>query len=254
MIGSLGILASWPYPLVTSASYADEVLADSPVGHWRLDDSSGTTAVDSSGNGRDGLRNGATYNQSGLINDGTCYDFDGSNDRVYFNDAAWMDTEFTDKLTVEAWINLDAYPPSGDYSCIVARYQGGLHGRVFLMRVNNDGTVSFIVWPNGVDGAGSASTTVCSIGTTYHVVGTYDGAYTNIYVNGSEEAPDDAGAVGSFAGETLNMFIGAMNNGTHATADAAMRFFNGRIDEVAIYNTALSPARIAAHYQAGSGA
>jgi hypothetical protein len=76
------------------------------------------------------------------------------------------------------------------------------------------------------------------------VVGTYDGATQRLYVNGSEVA--GAPLTGAITVNANALDLGSWREGSEP--------FNGTIDEVAVYAGALSAARVAAHYQAGSGA
>ncbi len=76
-----------------------------------------------------------------------------------------------------------------------------------------------------------------------HLVGTYDGANWKLYRNGAEVA-SQAAAVGALAVNGADWAIGSLGNGW---ADN----FAGDIDEVAIYDKALTLSQIAAHYTAG---
>jgi len=77
-------------------------------------------------------------------------------------------------------------------------------------------------------------------GNWVHLVGTYDGANWRLFRNGAPVATN-AAAVGALPVDAGDWAIGSTGNGW---ADS----FTGSIDEVAIYNVALSPSRIAAHY------
>ncbi|HMO65124.1 MAG TPA: LamG domain-containing protein [Verrucomicrobiota bacterium] len=79
-----------------------------------------------------------------------------------------------------------------------------------------------------------------------HLAGTYDGTAWRLFRNGAEVASSPA-AQGAFPVPNGDWAIGAAGNGW-------VELFAGLIDEVAIYPQALTPARIAAHYAAGSAA
>ena len=78
-----------------------------------------------------------------------------------------------------------------------------------------------------------------SINTTYHLSATYDGSNMHLYLNGI-----DSGATASTKDitNTARLLV--------AGTDKTGRNFLGQIDEVAIYNTALSQARVQAHVAA----
>jgi hypothetical protein len=75
----------------------------------------------------------------------------------------------------------------------------------------------------------------------HHFVATYDGSTTRIYLDGSLAASQPA-ALGLNA-TTASLWVGASAFDTAA-------YFNGIVDEVAVYGTALSAGRITAHYHA----
>ena len=74
-----------------------------------------------------------------------------------------------------------------------------------------------------------------------HVVATYDGATMRCYINGTQV--DSWASTRSISAHTQPMHVGDFSDFGSA--------FDGQIDEVAIYGTALSVARIQAHYAAG---
>jgi hypothetical protein len=78
-------------------------------------------------------------------------------------------------------------------------------------------------------------------GQTYHVAGTYDGTTMRLYLNGVQVAT--TALTGAVTQNTNTLTIGSW--------DGSSEFLRGSIDEVAVYGTALSAARIAAHNTAG---
>ncbi|HZV74163.1 MAG TPA: LamG domain-containing protein, partial [Conexibacter sp.] len=79
-------------------------------------------------------------------------------------------------------------------------------------------------------------------GGTYHVVGTFDGTTQRLYVNGTQVA--SAPLSGSATITPRWLFVGSW--------DGSSEFFSGTIDEPAVYNAVLSPARVSTHYRAGT--
>ena len=84
-------------------------------------------------------------------------------------------------------------------------------------------------------------TQTLNTGTTYHIVATYNGSTMRLYVNGAE--------VGTGRAKTGNMRNSAqpLRIGAFSSAD----YWDGAIDEAAVYSTALPAATILAHYNAG---
>ena len=121
---------------------------------------------------------------------------------------------------------------SGTLPCL----HPGRRNPKFVFTLYNSGTSSY--------GPDLASTTTVAAATTYHVVGTYDGAMMRIYVNGVLE-----GTAARSARSTTPAFGGVLAGGGWGTLPSPA--FNGRLDEIAIYGTALTTARVQAHYTKG---
>jgi hypothetical protein len=88
----------------------------------------------------------------------------------------------------------------------------------------------------------NARSGLISTGTAYHVVGTFDGATTRLYVNGAEVASAAYTTPAPVTGTELT--IGSYDGGAN--------FFHGVVDEVAVYNQALTPQAIQRHHLAGT--
>ena len=221
-----------------STTYRDRVLATSGlVSYWRLGEAAGaTTAADAKGTNPGTYQNGVVLGRPGLItgDTNTAADFDGVNDQVLVRDAASLD--MTSRISIEAWVKIDALPPAGQVKTLVTKssssYELTLYdsnGRGSLaLRLN--GTLYSLVVPAGTFAAGGR----------YHVVGTYDGAATRLYVNGTQVA--SAARSGSIAVSTADLVIGS-SWGTDSV-DAIL-------DEVAVYNAALPATTVQDHYNAG---
>lgn len=212
-------------------SYSAEVLADSPLAWWSLGDAS-TTMADSSGNGRAGTHTSVSAT-TGIVAGATsgASAYGGSSSSVV-TDAAWMNTTV---VTAEAWVT---FPSNSGEHFVLARDNNGADlrwrldttGNVFRWIVNVGGTLK-------VCQSGTMSPT-----TLYHFVGTYDGTTLRLYVNGTELANLAAsGAVVATSGREIRL-------GLQSTGAAP---FAGTMDEAAVYGTALSAARVLAHYNAG---
>lgn len=226
-----------------TTSYTTEVLADSPWLYWKLDETSGTTASDSSGNGRNGTyTNSPTLNQTALINEGASVDFDGTNDYVKYT----LTSNFTGSFTMECWINNDTYSAyPGVFGGWTANSTGDYGTNLQLSNTGafdiNIARSNFTFWETNVGGYGSIST-----GTRYHVALVVDDtAHTaKLYINGTQTGSTitGLGAVG-LAANNKEIRVGSLG--------AIGGYWNGKIQGFAVYNTALSGARISAHYNAG---
>lgn len=221
-------------------SYSSEVLADSPLVYYRLGEASGSTLVDSSGNGRNGTYNGDyTLGQPGLTLDtDTAAAFaGGATAWTTTTYGAWMNSLTT--FTVEVWFRLSDI--AGGY--VAGRWPNSGGSQWFIVAGGDDNltTVARI----GGTQRNLASTYTRDTTTIYHVAMTYDGTTLRQYVNGVETAS------GAWSG-SMTTSTGVLHLGRIASATNS--FLPGTLDEFAMYGSALSAARILAHYTAGTDA
>lgn len=215
-------------------TYATEVAADSPYLWWRLGEASGTTAADTSGNGRTGTYNGSpTLGATGLVAGGdTAVQFDGTNDYVI---SAGLSTAVS-AFTVEAWFSGAA--PAGTDRCLVQR---GSSSSQFRIYVRTDGKIDCTVRNSGGSQTIVTSTAVVANGTARHICLVFSASTISVYIDG---ALDSTGSrSGSTTSANQEFYLGG--------AGAGVANLTGTIDELAYYTSALSGTRIAAHYAAG---
>jgi hypothetical protein len=219
-------------------SYSREVLADAPVSYWRLGESTGTTATDSKGGRHGTYVNGPDLGVDGAL--GADLDkavtFHGTNERV---EVPYADDLNPATFTLEAWARVDATAGFGTVASSWT-YVTSAAGSGFGIWADA-GHCYFYVADGKTDSAVDAPITANA---WTHTVATYDGTTMRLYINGLLSSSRTAG----YEPNTLSPFsIGG------ATYDGSGwgEFLDGSVDEVAIYSTALSPARIKAHYDAG---
>jgi hypothetical protein len=215
-----------------SPAYRNAVLADNPVAFWQLDESSGPLAADAALPAQNGTCENVTLGQpSAFPALGTCGLFNGTSSRVRIA----ADPAFalgTGDFSVEAWARTPV-TARGD----IFNYKNANDFGIFL---NNAGAGSIGGWHNGALPSFNAS-----LNEWHHIVYTRTSGLVRLYVDGTERG-SQANAQ-SFSANA-DMFLGA--NHTGAPGYAGTIWFNGWIDEVALYPSALSPARVIAHFQA----
>ncbi len=188
----------------------------------------GTTVADSSGQGNNGTVSNTTWTTSGKY--GSALVFNGTNAWVTVNDANSLD--LTTAVTVEAWI----FPTTstGGWRTIVSKERtGAVNGAYVLYSFSNPGPPQVYLSIGGTDRILSGPTQL-SINTWTHVAMTYDGTTIRLYLNGTQVA--SAAQTGTIATSTNPLRIGG--NSTWG------EYFQGTIDEVRVYNRALSGAEI----------
>jgi concanavalin A-like lectin/glucanase superfamily protein/uncharacterized protein DUF6298/collagenase-like protein with putative collagen-binding domain len=203
------------------------------VAAYGFEEGSGTILNDNSGNSNHGtLQNGPTWVTTGKF--GKALNFDGNNDLVAIPDSNSLD--LTTGMTLEAWV----YPTanmSGWDTIILKEYSSGL---VYALYANGDGNIpaTFISNNNTEHGISGGSTLPPN--TWSHVSATFNGSVIRLYINGTQVQ------MISFSGAIQTSGSGVGIGGNKLWANEG---FPGKIDEVRIYNRALSASEIATDMQ-----
>jgi hypothetical protein len=238
IIGGMIVLAIW----ATGKPAASQSCIPPPEGlvsWWAAEGD----AIDSLGPNHGMVYNGVNF-ADGVS--GRAFSFDGTNDYVEVPDAPSLNP--TSALTIEAWINPFSF--SGKYPALVkkAGLSGGksstTHGYSLEFL---DGQMIFGVYV-GMEWAVSPRGPV-PIGTNIwsHVAATYDGTYVRMYINGAEVGD------GTYKPGTITPSDNPLNIGRDpANPSDPDRYFDGLIDEVRVYNRALTAGEIGSIYQSGS--
>lgn len=237
-----GLLAVDAAPV--GAAYAAEVLADSPLGYWRLSETAGASLADETGTYDAVVTGSPTLDTPGRFGSGMT----GFTTTDYGITPTIGTLGNTPNVSFELWLKWTSTAIEDPFGVVSGNQIGFFHcnagdnetqnepGRVTFRRRNTSGK------------ARHSARNDLNDGEWHHVVGTQAGATADptLYVDG---VVDHGGlwthaSVGA-AAFTRGFAIGASNgNGT------ITRPFSGVVDEVAVYNVALSGARVAAHYAA----
>jgi len=218
--------------------YSDTILADNPAGYWRLGESAGVTAVDEMGSNDGTYLNGVTLGQPGAIADDSdlAAGFDGVDDKT---DIPWSATLNPPSFSFECWAKYTG--GTSHRSPMTSRsHTGGAKGYIFYAEGGNWEFWSGPGWQALHAPAGSVVTDEWA-----HLVGTYDATTQekSLYVNGQ------------LAGSVIYPITPNPDNplriGAGATEGSGNYFFQGDVDEAAVYNAALSPGQVANHYATG---
>lgn len=214
------------------------------VGHWKLNETTGTTAVDATGNNEGTMQNGldaSTDSVAGQV--GTALNFDGIGDYIEIPNSALLEPE--DEITVSAWVNWTD-PASGTFQKIFALSKDDQTSPYQSYALEQNMSQTALQFEVNIGGTlrGSGAYTVTS-GSWIHVVGTWgSGEPVRLYVNGalaSESSPYS----GNIVYYTMPANIGRGSNGEADTEWA------GQIDDVRVYSRALSAEDIHALYAWG---
>ncbi|MDD5677192.1 MAG: LamG domain-containing protein [Kiritimatiellae bacterium] len=204
------------------------------VGEWRFDEGSGWTTADDSGHSNNGTN---LYMDPAACwvtgKSGYALSFTGLYE--YVRCGANSSLAITNEITIEAWVKPDTRP---EYHIIVSR-----SSLTYWLAINS-GRAALLIAKQDRSGWNVTllGQTILDSNRWYHIVGTYKDGMAKIYINGNL----DGRWLGSDEGiGTLNanLTIGA----TYPYYPATYHF-NGVIDEVKIYNNALSESEIQDHY------
>ncbi len=206
------------------------------VGYWNMDDGTSTTAGDFSGRGNTGTLTGfaLTGATSNWVTGkrGKALDFDGSNDYVTVGNGSSLD--ITNAITISAWVKLDS-KASGSHRFVVK------NNAYYFDWDEDDGYFYFRFYDSGSSLITTRyASSNFSTGTWYYLAGTYDRTTARYYVNGAQvhtQASTNA--------------IASNSNNVNFGANAGSQPFPGTLDDVRIYNRALSAAEVQTLYNVG---
>ncbi len=213
------------------------IAAPALVGHWKLDEEDGDIAYDSAKT-NDGMLEGDPVWMpfDGRVDGALAFDGgdDGDGDYVNCGDSSVFDIR--NEITLSAWIKADEF--TDGWQPIITK--GDDSWRLQSAGTDNPGKlefactgllVPFTQWGNIL------SNSRVDDGLWHHIAGTYDGTRISLYVDGVLDATSVASR--QILINDYDVLIGG-------NAEKVDRFFNGLIDDVGVYNYALSPDDIAA--------
>jgi hypothetical protein len=242
--------ASLTVAVASTVSYPQTVIADSPIAYWRLDETNGTVAHDCWG-GHDGQYFSASLGQPGYhsndadtsagfgilaSSDSYAGNITGIDFGTFANDAVF---------SVEAWVNGGTQASGAG----IVTYGYGSGGEQFNLDTGSGSSKFRFSVRDAVNVAHNANSAVGPNSTWQHVVGVCDEPHGQIhlYVNGVDVA--DATISGGVQAGTVPISIGSRQSSFRPGNNLN---FVGAIDEVAIYNYALSAVQVLNHYATGT--
>jgi hypothetical protein len=208
----------------------------SPVGFWRLNDDTGTTARDATG-AHPAIGSNTTWC---TYWDGQCANFNGT-DSDFTTSGPIIDTAPGSSFTVSVWVDMTAFPPSGTFSTIVSQdstYDSGF----YLQYSPNDRWAfsrSVTDTDNGPTAIRAFSSSAASLNYWTHLVGVFDAPNNQLrlYVDGVLQ--------GSATDSSPFAATGDLAIGRAQYDGKPTDWFKGSADQVKVYNVALTAAQVA---------
>jgi hypothetical protein len=208
------------------------------VAHWKFDEYEGTTSTttyDSSGNSNNGtLINGPTR-ASSTCKISNCLSFDGTDDYVNVPRSSSYETS---NITITAWVFLNNTTANHE---LVRKQAAG--GSGFDLRWENGAQVRFWVKAGGSWDNIEINRSKISAGNWHHIAAVYNTVTMKLFVDGVEEGSKIHSVGGNIQYDSADLHIGS------GRPEDASYNMNGKIDEVRIYNRALSTDEVKQIYQ-----
>jgi hypothetical protein len=221
------------------------------VGLWSFNgaDMNGTTAYDRSGNGNNGtLVNGPTQ-AIGKI--GQALNFTAaSTQKITVPSSSSLN--ITGSMTTSAWVWLNSLPTPGNIMSVICKYDSSSNAGGYDMRIYNNGsnyTVGFVTNNGAVQGGTDVTFDLSPyLNQWMFLTAVYDGANVIIHVDGNE-----IGRAASTINPAANAKLLNIGSFGYHTPDSSElpRYLDGKLDEVRLYNRALSSAEINQLYYYG---
>lgn len=238
-------LATDPTP--PPSSYSGTVLADSPVAYYRMNETSGTTATDSSGHGYNGtFGSSVALGGAGLVPGDTAPTFPGgtASAATILRSPSNSALAPTGSLSVEFWVNVPSSVTTNSQILFTQSFADGNSNYPSYISLDSGTPPYFTVQINTANGV-VAAYPAAVLGAKNHVVLTWNGSTLTGYVNGVvADSATGSGTIVNYASPYAGLTVGGPGD--------AHTGFAGAVGEFAIYNTALSAARVQAHYNAGT--
>jgi hypothetical protein len=204
------------------------------VGWWKFDEGTGTRATDSSGSGKTGTLVSSPTWVAGKL--GGAINFNGSTN--YVSASSFPALSAGAPFTISAWVYLAS--GAGSFPMIV---DANTSSSAWFFGVNiGSGSHAGLNLYLGSGTMQTTNNTAFTTNTWHHVVGTYDGSVAKVYVDNVLLSTSSSG---TSAAKLSGLLVG---NGTAA----GNSFWKGNIDDLRIYNRALSAAEVLALYNTGA--
>jgi hypothetical protein len=213
-------------------------LSNGLVGFWPFCGN----ASDASGNNNNGTVNGASLTTDRFGNANSAYSFDGVDDYVQVTNSPSINANF---ITISGWLNVNLL--NNNVQGLVSRWNQ-LNSPCANYSTSIDLISKFTGACTQYAGTVLYSNTTVTAGNWIFFTYVHDASIGGkVYLNGTLESSNSI--LGAICSSTNNLIFGAQNN---TTSSSFFRYFNGKLDDIAIYNRALTATEIQQMYALGN--
>lgn len=207
----------------TAQNIPSYIPTDSLVGYWGFDGD----ANDYSGNGNNGTVNGATLTEDRFGNINSAYEFDGVDDYIEVNPGINM-TDYSFSF----W-----FKTLNESGSIFSKHIESSYSSSYANYIHSGNIRNYVTIGSSAYSVGSQNQV--NDNNWHHYVGTYDENKLEIYLDGVLVAEENV--VGTVKNTSLSTIIGAWRN---TSGNGYANFFEGSIDDIAIYDRAITSDEI----------
>ncbi len=238
-------------PAEVSALYS---FAPGPVGWWKLDENTGTSVTDATGNGSAGSFVNSPKWLPGKIGSSLYFNGNTSDSAINLGDNNALDFSDTNSISVDFWINLAGLASFNNPSTIISKQNGTSAGMTFFLGSSTTCQISDTV-PNQIcmkisDGTDIyfiyASASSMALNNWYHVAGVIDrnnSANNLIYINGIAQTTTTSGTLAN-VGSLANTNVACLGIfGAGANCNTTQELY-GYLDDLRVYNYARTSKQI----------
>lgn len=208
-------------------------------GLWLMEEVSGTR-LDYTANNNDLADNNTVASSSDAQEGGLSADFEGSSlEFLSITDAAQVGLAITGSVSIVLWYKPESLPGVGANQQLVAKYLTTGNQRSYRVIVEENDAIQVWLSSNGTATVSALGATPLTVGAWYHIGVVYNGTDIRIYINGtldSNGANNPLTYSGGIFDSTANFQIGVQQSGSG--------YVDGLVDEVAVFNKALSSTEI----------
>ena len=211
------------------------------IGHWKLDETSGTSAADSAGSNNGTMQSGLDAGNDSIPGvDGTALEFDGTDDYISLGDPVAL--QLTGAMTVSTWVKISI---GGNIEELVNRDKNTTDRGYRLVKEASD-IACFGVAVDATTNANVCGSSAMPLGEWVLVTGVYKpSAFVRVYYNGTLAGENTTSIPASARLSTVGPRLGERGSGASP--------LHGSLDDVRIYNRALTADEITALYAMGRG-